>query len=147
MRMNFTLAIAAMSLVAFTSCSKSAQEETVLTTNEPSLASQVVDVALETNGIYELPITASMGEVKVHSQAEHFELSEVGMDSKNSLKVYKYVPVKNYTGSDQVTLSQTKSYGTHGDGGECHSGNIRGQQKMNSSTTYLTIKFKVSPKS
>jgi hypothetical protein len=145
MRMNFTLAIAAIGVVAFASCSKSAQEETVLSA-APSIASQVVNVKVETNGVYELAITGSMGEVKVHAQALHYELSELGIDSKNSRKVYKYIPAKDYNGSDEVTLSQTRSYTSYGESGQCHNGNMSAEKITRTSTTFLTIKFKVTPK-
>jgi hypothetical protein len=144
MRMNFTLAIAAISMVALVSCSKTDQVETAMAA--PSSSDQVVNVSVETNGAYELPITSSMGEVKIHTQATHYELSATGVDGKNGFKVYKYVPAKDYNGNDQVTLSQTRSYTSYNEGSECHNGYMGGEKKTSTATTYLTIKFKVAPK-
>ena len=79
--------------------------------------------------------------MKIYKQASHFTESTIGKDSKTGLVLYKYTPETDFTGQDEVTLSDTKTY-TSGNGRGCNN-SMNTESRTVSSTSFITIKFKV----
>lgn len=137
MRITSTLPALVMGMAVFCmSCSKTSQQEMVLGPATP--ATQVVNASVLPDGLYELPVSSE--NVKIYKQAVHFELSVVGEDPKNGMIKYKYAPSKGFTGTDEVTLSETKTYTSVGNGCN-YDGDM--QSGTHTSTTFTKIKFTV----
>jgi hypothetical protein len=118
------------------SCSK--KEAVISNTQNTSVeAAQVINAAINPSSIYELPFSST--DVEIHQQASHFTLSAIGVSAKNGMTVYQYLPEKGFTGTDEVTIKETKSY--NGEGGGC-----RNSSGMQSTTkiSYTKIKFSVA---
>ena len=90
-------------LVVFQSCSKQSASEAIAPVNP-----NIVNATVALNGSYQLPVENS-GIISISKQASHFQVSQTGTDSKTGALVYKYVPAVDYTGSDEVVLSNTKT--------------------------------------
>jgi hypothetical protein len=136
MRIIYTLLI----LLIFVSCSK---DDAVISSGDPTAsvsATQVVNATINSDFTYELPLSSP--DIQIHKQAEHFTLSKIGVDAKKGNTVYQYVPVKGYTGTDEVTLKdvQTSANYAH-EGGSCH--NMDMSQTI-TKTSYIRIKFTVN---
>ncbi|MBL7700312.1 MAG: hypothetical protein JNK79_19260 [Chitinophagaceae bacterium] len=140
MRINFTSAAVALSMtVICLSCSKSAQQNMVLTPSSPSPhVVKELNASLTPDGIYELVVPSE--DVQIHKQAVHFELSLIGVDAKNGSTKYKYVPAKGFTGNDEVTLSETRYTSVSG-GCNYNEGEMTMRGVKN--TTFTLIKFTV----
>lgn len=136
MRINFTLSatLLGMSLIC-ASCSKKAQQEMVLSPSAP--AAQEIVASVSSDAFYELPVTSE--DVKIFKQASHFEISDISVDTKSGVLKYIYSPVKGFTGSDEVTLKDTRTYASVSNGG-C---NNRDDGYQETSTSYVKIKFTV----
>ena len=137
MRINFTLPAMVLGMaVICMSCSKTSQQEMVLSTASPAI--HEVSASVSPDGLYELPVSTE--NVKIYKQAAHFEVSIIGVDAKNGMIKYKYAPSKGFTGSDEVTLSETKTFTSVG-GGCNYDGEM--QPDTHTSTTFTKIKFTV----
>lgn len=137
MSTKFTLPAMVLGMALFClSCSKTSQQEMVLRPSAP--ATNVVNAAVLPDGLYELPVSSE--NVKIYKQAEHFELSVVGVDAKNGMIKYRYSPAKGFTGTDEVTLSETKTYTSVREGCS-YDGDVAAS--AHTSTTYTRIKFTV----
>lgn len=140
MRLNITLALIVASLVA--GCSKSSQEEVVLN-RTTSDAAQVVTATLSESGMFEHPLNVQEGLAGIHKQATHFSVSSLAKDPRTSLMVYKYVPAKGFTGTDEVMLSTTKKYSSYTGGRDgCNYDSDMGEPST-STTTFVKIRFTV----
>lgn len=136
MRLNFTLSASVLGLALIgASCSKTSQQEMVLRPASQSM--QEISASVSSDAFYEMPVTSE--NVKIHRQASHFEVSGISVDTKTGVLKYIYSPVKGFTGSDEVTLSETKTYASVSNGG-CNNGDDGYQQ---TSTTFVKIKFTV----
>jgi hypothetical protein len=139
MRINFTLPVLVMSMfIVCASCSKNAQQEMVL--SPASQAVQEINAAVASDALYEMPVNSE--NVKIHKQASHFELSSIGTDSKSGMLKYKYSPAKGFTGTDEVTLSETRTYMSVDSEGGCNNSRS-GESNMVTSTTFIKIRFTV----
>ena len=136
MRIIYTLLV----VLIFVSCSK---DEAVITSGNPNpsvSATQVINATVNPGITYELPLTSK--DIQIHKQALLFSLSEIGTDAKKGTKVYQYLPSKDFTGTDEVTLKdvQTSTNYAH-QGGSCS--NMDMSQTI-TKTSYITIRFKIS---
>ncbi len=134
--------IISLSLILFSvllvnqSCSKESPDK--MTT--PTVPDQTINAAVLTNSTYVLNVNSIAG-VSINKQAAHFSVSQTEVDAKNGTPVYKYIPEKDYAGTDEVVLrTSTTTYGTGNTGG-CSGGN-----NSHSSTSYssIVIKFTVT---
>lgn len=118
------------------SCSKESHDR--ITT--PVVPDQTINATVLTNNAYVLNVN-SIASVSINKQAAHFLVSQTEVDAKNGTPVYKYIPEKDYTGTDEVVLrTSTTTYGSSNSGG-CSGGNSN-----HSSTSYssIVIKFTVT---
>ncbi|MEO8766703.1 MAG: hypothetical protein ABI416_20540 [Ginsengibacter sp.] len=125
-------------LGVFQSCSKESPVNAVAPAR-----SNVVNATVATNGIYQLPVENS-GTVTISRQASHFQLSEAALDSKSGVMVYKYIPAANYSGIDEVVLSNTKTNVNSGGSGCPNNHNSTADNSSGSITTYITIRMNVA---
>lgn len=138
MRLNSNLAAAVLGMSLFSiSCSKTSQNEMVLTPAPPQAAQQIT-ASVSSDAFYELPVTSE--NVKIHKQASHFEVSDISVDAKTGVLKYYYSPVKGFIGTDEVTLKETRTYASVANGG-CNNGSDDGS--MQTSVSYVKIKFTV----
>jgi hypothetical protein len=124
-------------LVVFQSCSKRSATEAMAPVNP-----NIINATIALNGSYQLPVDNS-GTISISKQASHFQVSQTGTDSKTGAVVYKYVPAVDYTGTDEVILSNTKTRLVTGSG--CpnnHTSN--GEATTATTTTFTTIKISVT---
>jgi len=134
MRLIYTL----LAVLIFASCSK---KDAVVSGNPNASvdATQVINATINTDFTYELPLAST--DIKIHKQASHFSLSTIGVDSKNGTKIYQYLPEKGFTGNDEVTLKDTRSYVNYMEGGGCN--NMSDAQNV-TKTSYIKIKFSIA---
>jgi len=134
MRLIYTL----LAVLIFASCSK---KDAVVSGNPNASvdATQVINATINTDFTYELPLAST--DIKIHKQASHFSLSTIGVDSKNGTKIYQYLPEKGFTGTDEVTLKDTRSYVNYMEGGGCN--NMSDAQNV-TKTSYIKIKFSIA---
>jgi hypothetical protein len=70
----------------------------------PVVSISSINATVKSNGVYQLTLDKQQNAI-ITRQASHFQLSQVGMDSKTGLLLYKYQPAEGYIGSDEVLLS------------------------------------------
>lgn len=135
MRLNYALIVVLISA----SCSK---KDAVISGNPTTSfqATQIINATINTDFTYQLPLTSP--DFQIHKQASHFSLSAIGVDEKNGMTVYQYLPARGFTGIDEVTLKETKSFTSYEDEG-------RGCRDMsypqkNTKISFTTIRFNVS---
>lgn len=124
------------------SCSKS--DQMVATSNASQVnMTKVIDAAVVGGVEYQLPVSSS--NMKVYKQASYFEVSSVGVDAKTGITVYRYLPAKGFTGTDEVTLSDSKTSLNNDNVSGCrHNSSSMGSQMVTTTTTFVKIRFTVS---
>jgi len=135
MRLIYTV----VAVLIFASCSK---KDAVISGNPATAvqAAQVINATINTDFTYQMPLTSP--DYQIHKQASHFSLSSIGVDAKNGMTVYQYLPAKGFTGIDEVTLKETKTFTSYeGEGGGCR--DMSSPQHI-TKTSYTTIRFNVS---
>ena len=135
MRLIYTLFV----VLIFASCSK---KDAIVSGNPTAAAvdaTQVIDAVINNDFTYQLPLTSP--DVQIHKQAAHFELSAIGIDSKNGMTVYKYLPAKGFTGTDEVTLKETTSYTSYSEREGCR--DMSGTPNV-TKTSFVKIRFTVN---
>lgn len=123
-------------LVVFQSCSKQSPSDAVA-----PISTNVINATIAPNGSYQLPMQ-NAGSVSISRQASHFQVSQADVDSKSGFIVYKYVPVTDYTGTDEVVLSNTKTSIVTGSG--CPSNHTSNPESTATSTSYITVKINIA---
>ena len=99
--------------------------------------SQLVNAVVPSGQTYVYSVIAGSS-VSINKQASHYQVSETTPASDGSIS-YTYVPLKGYTGADEVTLTQTILSTVHG--GSC-SGHGGGESVTTVNT--IVIKFDVA---
>ena len=61
----------------------------------PVVSISSINATVKSNGVYQLTLDKQQNAV-ITRQASHFQLSQVGMDSKTGLLLYKYQPAEGY---------------------------------------------------
>lgn len=118
------------------SCTKQSRDESNTITNPP----QTINASVSADKSYTLDIS-NLGDVTISRQAAHFIISQTETDSKSGMPVYKYAPKNNYSGTDEVELSASKtSYTTANSGAGCNNG----AGYITTHHTKLVIKFTVN---
>lgn len=92
------LAIAATLFVGMTSCKKETMPKDAIT------QTLNVNLTLNENYTFKLPKNLRDDAYEITSQANHSKISQVGLNV-NGEQVYQYTPMLNYTGNDQVIVS------------------------------------------
>jgi hypothetical protein len=123
-------------LVVFQSCSKQSPSNVVAPIN-----TNVVNATIAPNGSYQLPIQNS-GNVSISRQASHYQVSQAELDNTSGFVVYKYIPVADYIGTDEVVLSNTKISVITGSG--CSNNHTSNSESAVTSTSYITVKINVT---
>jgi hypothetical protein len=133
MRIIYSLLV----VLILASCSK---KDAVVSGNlNPSVnATQEINATINADFTYEFPLKSP--DVKIHQQALHFSLSEIGMDAKNGNPVYQYLPSKGFTGTDEVTLKEIQTYTSFSSEG-C---NNMGSPQTVTKTSFIKIRFTVN---
>jgi hypothetical protein len=103
MRVIYTL----LFVLIFAACSKDEQMISAPRSTSTN-ATKIVDADVTVDGEFILPLNP--GTARIHKQASFFAISTVGLDSKTGVNVYRYVPAKGFTGTDEVLISETKPY-------------------------------------
>ena len=137
MRKIFTLPVLFLSAMGFQSCSK--ESPAGLAPAAPA-APEHLSASIAPNASYQLSLDQS-SEFKIHKQAAHYLISKTEMDSKTNSLVYRYTPVVDFVGSDEVVISKTKMVSSLESNG-CRDDN-RGYSDPSYNTSYITIKIKV----
>ena len=134
MRLIYTV----LAVLIFASCSK---KDAVISGNPApaAQATQVINATINTDFTYQLPLTSP--DYQIHKQASHFSLSSIGVDAKNGMTVYQYLPAKGFTGIDEVTLKETKTFTSYE--GESGCRDMSAPQHI-TKTSFTTIRFSVS---
>jgi hypothetical protein len=122
-------------LIVFQSCSKQSPAIAVA-----PISTNVINATIAPNGSYQLPIENS-GTVSISRQASHFQVSQADVD-KSGFVVYKYTPVTDYTGTDEVVLSNTRTSIVTGSG--CPGNHTSNTESTVTSTSYITVKINVA---
>lgn len=91
------LSVVGLATFSLTSCGKPDQKPAIR---------QTITVQLETNEAYTfvLPQNLRNDAYEFTSQASHYSISVLGTNSVGQ-NIYQYTPETNYTGTDQVTVS------------------------------------------
>lgn len=119
------------------SCTKQSRDQKNAVTNPP----QTINASVSAAKSYTLDLS-NLGDVTISRQAAHFDVSQTETDAKSGMPVYKYAPKNNYSGTDEVELTASKtSYTTAGSGnGGCNNG----AGYITTHNTKMLIKFTVS---
>lgn len=136
MRIIFTLLV----VLILVSCSKNDAAIAPGNPNPTVSATQVINATVKSDFTYELPLSSSG--IQIDKQASHFSLSAIGVDAKKGTTIYQYLPAKDFTGTDEVTLKdvQTSVNYAH-QGSSCR--NMDMSQTI-TKTSYINIRFTVS---
>jgi hypothetical protein len=135
MRIVYTLLV----VLILASCSK---DDAIVASAEPNSnvsATQVINATINPGFTYELALPSP--DVQIHKQASHFSLSEIGLDAKSGTKVYQYLPSKDFSGTDEVTLKDVQTVTNYAhEGGSCR--NMDMSQTV-TKVSFITIRFTV----
>lgn len=123
-------------MVFFVSCKKESIQ------NETTSSVQVIAVKISPNQSYQVNMPDA-GNLNISTQANHFLVSEAHMDTESGQAVYKYIPATDFTGTDEVMLSSTKTITTYATGSGCSnpSNNTGGSV---TTTQYTRVKFTIA---
>lgn len=96
-KLMLMLSVVVLTTFALTSCGRP---------DEKPAIEKTINVQLETNEPYTfvLPQNIRNDEYQFTSQASHYSISVLGANSVGQ-NIYQYTPETNYTGTDQVTVS------------------------------------------
>ena len=136
MRIIFTLLI----VLILVSCSK---DDAVIASGNPNptvSATQVINATVNSDFTYELPLSSSG--IQIDKQASHFSLSAIGVDAKKGTTVYQYLPSKDFSGTDEVTLKDVQTSVNY-----AHEGRSCSNMDMSQTvtkTSFIKIRFTVS---
>ena len=139
MKKIFTYTTILMSIILLQSCSKQSPNEML----SPRISSTDVNVTIKSDGTYQLALDNFQNAV-ISKQASHFQLSEISLDSKTALLVYKYQPSPGFVGVDEVLLSTSKNIVSESMGGGCN--NSGSAYHASTVTSSLSIKLNVTAK-
>lgn len=140
MRTIFTLFLSVILVIVFQSCSKSGQDEMVLT----PAAGEQINATIAANSAYEISLDDYTSAV-ISKQAAHHAESFTGIDEKTGRFRYRYVPALNFSGMDEVTLKSTKTVVGYANGPGCNrSSESGGDMSEKTVTRYLTIRIRVN---
>jgi hypothetical protein len=136
MKKLIALSVTACSLLLLaTSCSKQHPSDF---DNRQQPPPQIINATVSVTSPYTLNIS-TLGTVNISKQATHFATSQTGIDAKDGILVYKYIPESGFAGTDEVELtSTTTTY--HNGGGGCRGGS----GNTSSYTSAIIIKFTVT---
>ncbi len=101
------------------------------------LPGQSINAAVSPGNPYILNVS-NLGSVTILKQAAHFAISQTETDPKDGMLLYKYIPLNNYTGADEVVLSTSKTSYSSGNG--C----IGGGGRTDTYNSNIVIKFTVT---
>jgi hypothetical protein len=122
-------------LLLATSCGKQSPSDFG---NRHQPPAQIITATVSVTSPYTLNIS-TLGNVNISKQATHFATSQTGVDAKDGILVYKYIPESSYAGTDEVELTSTTTTYSNGGGG-CRGGN----DNTSSYTSAIIIKFTVT---
>lgn len=122
-------------LLLVTSCSKQSPSDFG---NRHQPAAQIINATVSVTSPYTLNVS-TLGNVNISKQATHFATSQTGVDAKDGILVYKYIPENGFTGIDEVELTATITTYSNGNGG-CRGGS----GNTSSYTSVINIKFTVT---
>ena len=98
-------------LIIFQSCSKQSANDMIA-----PVSPTVISTTIAPNGNYQLSL-AGFDNVAIEKQALHYTVSKTDLDAKTGNMIYIYVPLKDYTGKDEVILSSKTFISSPGGGG------------------------------
>ncbi|MEP7253041.1 MAG: hypothetical protein ABI683_11700 [Ginsengibacter sp.] len=125
-------------LISF-SCSKPSTQGLVA-----PISPTVINAAISANQTYQLNV-ANPGTVNIEKQASHYKISATSTDEKNGSLIYQYLPSKDFTGQDEVILSNKILVTSYDNRGGCSSSYANDHTVSTSyNTTYTTIKITIS---
>ena len=139
MKKIFTYSSILMSIILLQSCSKQSPNEML----SPRTSSTDVNATIKSDGTYQLALDNFQNAV-ISKQASHFQISEISLDSKTALLVYKYQPSPGFVGVDEVLLSTSKNVVSGSMDGGCNNGG--GAYHTSTVTSSLSIKLNVTAK-
>lgn len=106
-------------------------------------SAQVVNATVSANNSYEL-VLDKWENAQISKQASHSQVSTAGVDAKSGLLVYRYTPLADFKGTDEVALSTSKKVNV-ANSSDCNFGN---NENITHNTTYInsyiTVKIKVN---
>jgi hypothetical protein len=123
-------------MVFFVSCKK----ESVKPAPAVVSSSETVNVKISPNQPYQMDL-ADASNLTILKQASHFSISEALAKGENGVPVYKYAPVADFAGTDEVTLLSSKTDASYFSGAACHLGH---DNKAATITQYITLKITIA---
>jgi hypothetical protein len=113
-KMALVLAAASFAMVVMQSCKKKEEDH-------KAPIQQTVMAQLKANEAYTftLPKNKRNDGYVILTAAAHSSVSEVGTDASGN-RIYKYTPVLNYSGTDQVVVANPKEERPHAEGHRHH---------------------------
>ena len=121
-KLIIVLVVAVLGIAGLQSCKKEHNHQPPTVTN--------LNVTLKQNETYTftLPANTTPKPYRITSQAGHYTVSLASKDASGN-ETYQYTPALNYTGTDKVTVEDTKAEGCNGgnppppqNGGSCSGG-------------------------
>ena len=127
--------LSVMILLLAASCTKESLDNKVVAEPDEIIT---MKIAPNESGIINL---FDASDVKINRQSSHFLVSEIFRNSEDGNLTYKYVPVKDYSGNDEVVLFSSRTIYSSNITGSCRGGD-------NGSTAtilnkYITVKITV----
>jgi hypothetical protein len=125
--------------VFLTSCKKESHDNM-----GPATTDETINVKVAQNQLFQINMV-NAGSVTITRQASHSAISEVGVNNETGALVYKYIPAKDFTGSDELVLLSSKTetnYSPNNGGGGCQNAN-NGNTGSYTKHTYTTLKITV----
>ena len=139
MRNLYTAAFTLLFSLILISCSKQSTKELVAPASPT-----IINALIAPNQSYQLNVT-NPGAVSIEKQASHYKISATLTDEKSASLLYQYVPSQDFTGQDEVVLSNKIAVTSSDNRGGCSSSYANDHTVSTTyNITYTTIKITIS---
>lgn len=118
------------------SCSKQSINDQV----SPNVTN-IINATIAPNQSYHFTISEP-GEVSIVKQAKHYKISETVFQTDGRQMIYSYTPAQDYTGSEEIILTNKKAVAVVYGG--CNGNHDNNQANTSYTTAYMMIRINVS---
>lgn len=136
MKKIYAISAAFFICIMLLSCSKQSINNEV----SPDLTN-IINATIAPNQSYHFTITEP-GEVSIVKQAKHYKISETALEAERGQMIYNYTPAKDYTGTEEIILTNKKAVAVVFGG--CNGNHNNNQANTSYSTVYTMLRINIS---
>ncbi len=101
----------------------------------------IINITIGPNQVYHLAISEP-GEVSIVKQAKHYKISETAFEAEGGQMRYSYLPSQDYTGIEEIVLSNKKAIAIISGG--CNSSHDNNSTNPAYTTVYTMLRINIS---